>query len=350
MPRVVGGSRKRACLAYGGGVHTLPLARSVVDPAAHRRAEPDLLGQLWADPRTLVLVVHEGRLPLTDDGARLDLRRPDQLAGLGPDGADAVWAYLGQCDERSYLAALIADLPTEPPTLEGVVVDAGAAGAPGADAGAWLAGVRWARLRDVGHTLGDRDADLATTAVALAEWHARHPRCTRCGAPTRAVQAGWVRRCPEDGTEDYPRTDAAVIMAVTDDHGRILLAHGAHWAPHRYSTLAGFVEPGESLETAVRREVVEETGVVVDEVTYVASQPWPFPASLMLGFRAHATTTEVAVDGVELTDARWFTREELTAALRAGEVLLPMRTSIALALIEDWFGGTLPASPLPSTG
>ncbi|GEN80662.1 NAD(+) diphosphatase [Actinotalea fermentans] len=319
-------------------MHTLPLARSVVDPAAHRRGEPELLAELWADPETLVLVLHEGLLPLTDDGAHLDLRAPDELAGLGPGDGDAVWVFLGQCDERAYLAVLLADLPGDT-SLEGVAADGGAA---------WLATVRRGRLRDVGHLLGDRDADLATTAVALAEWHARHPRCTRCGALTRPEQAGWVRRCPDDGTEDYPRTDAAVIMAVTDDAGRILLAHGAHWPPHRYSTLAGFVEPGESLETAVRREVAEEAGVVVDEVAYVASQPWPFPASLMLGFRARATTTDVVVDGKELTDARWFTREELSAALRAGEVLLPMRTSIALALIEEWFGGTLPASPLPS--
>ncbi len=341
MPRVVGGSRNGACLTYGGWVHTLPLARSVVDPAAHRRPEPALLDELWADPATLVLVLHEGRLPLADD-VRLDLRAPSRLRGLAPGQGDAVWVFLGQCDERAYLAVLLADLPAEPGTLEGV-------GAAADDVAGWLAAARWGRLRDVGHALGDRDADLATTAVALAEWHARHPRCTRCGAPTRPEQAGWVRRCPDDGTESYPRTDAAVIMAVTDDADRILLAHGAHWPEHRYSTLAGFVEPGESLETAVRREVAEETGVVVDQVTYVASQPWPFPASLMLGFRAHATTTELTVDGHELTDARWFTREELTAALGAGEVLLPMRTSIALALIEEWFGGTLPASPVPAS-
>lgn len=345
MPRAVGGSRKSACLAYRGGVHTLPLARSVVDPAAHRRVEPTLLDDLWAEQGTLVLVVHEGRLPLADDGAHLDLRTPAQLGGLAPGADGAVWVFLGQCDERAYLAALLTDLPAEPASLAGVPTGAGAGGG----VGDWLPTVRWGRLRDVGHALGDRDADLATTAVALSEWHARHPRCTRCGTPTRAEQAGWVRRCPEDGSEDYPRTDAAVIMAVTDDAGRILLAHGAQWPPHRYSTLAGFVEPGESLETAVRREVGEETGVVVDQVTYVASQPWPFPASLMLGFRAHATTTDVVVDGKELTDARWFTRVELSAALQAGEVLLPMRTSIALALIEEWFGGTLPASPLPAS-
>ncbi len=319
---------------YGGLVQILPLARSVIDPAAHRRADPGLLADVWADPSTRVLLVHEGRLPLADGGTRLDLRAPQDFADLGPvDHPGVVRVFLGRCAERDYVAAIVADLPVPPTSLEGV---------PAATS-SW-ADVTWGRLRDVGHALGDRDADLATTAVALAEWHARHPRCTRCGAPTRPEQAGWVRRCAEDGTEDYPRTDAAVIMAVTDDAGRLLLGRAPHWPPRRYSTLAGFVEPGESLETAVRREVAEETGVVVAEVTYVASQPWPFPASLMLGFRARAATTDLTVDGDELTDARWFSRDELAAAVHAGEVLLPMRTSIALALIEEWFGGDLPAS------
>lgn len=317
MPGAAVGNMCPACVAYGVGVQTLPLARSVVDPAAHRRTDPGLVEALLVDPTTRVLVLQGGRLPLADDGANLDLRAPDAVGDLP---GDAVWVFLGECAERGYLAALVPGEGEEAPSG------------------------RWGRLRDVGHALGDRDADLATTAVALAEWHARHPRCTRCGGPTEPDHAGWVRRCTQDGTEAFPRTDPAVIMAVNDDADRILLAHAAHWPEHRYSTLAGFVEPGESLETAVRREVLEETGVRVDDVVYVASQPWPFPASLMLGFRAHASTTDVAADGREVTDARWFSREELTVALAAGEVVLPMRTSIALALIEDWFGGTLPAS------
>lgn len=309
----------------------LPLARSVVDPGAHRRGEPDLLASLWRDPATQVLVVHDARLPLAEEEAALALRTPAELAALaGGDGPDlaaggVVWVYLGSCEQRPYLAALVTGDGPAGPVVQGVAE-------------------RWGLLREVGHALSDRDADLATTAVALAEWHARHPHCSRCGARTRPALAGWVRRCPDDAAEEYPRTDAAVIMAVTDDDDRILLAHAARWSPHRYSTLAGFVEPGEALETAVRREVLEETGVVVDRVDYVASQPWPFPASLMVGFRAHAATTAVAADGAEVADARWFTREELTAALASGSVVLPMRTSIALALIEDWYGGPLPAS------
>jgi len=313
----------------------LPLARTAVDAAAHRRAEPGLVAALWADSATRVLVVHEGRLAMADD-EHLDLRAPADLPGLAPqDGPGAVWAFLGEDADHAYLGALLVDLPPEVPSLEGVP----------ARGVAWSR-ARWGSLREVGHALSDRDAGLATTAVALAEWHLRNPRCSRCGAPTRADHAGWLHRCPQDGAEDYPRTDPAVIMAVTDDAGRILLGHAHHWPARRFSTLAGFVEPGESAEEAVRREVAEETGVVVGEVAYVGSQPWPFPASLMLAFRARATTVDLRVDDRELGEARWFTRAELGAAVRAGEVLLPMRSSVALSLIEEWYGAPL----VPRTG
>jgi NAD+ diphosphatase len=130
-------------------------------------------------------------------------------------------------------------------------------------------------------------------------------------------------------------------MAVVDGNDRILLGRQASWAPRRFSTLAGFVEPGESLEAAVRREVTEEAGVVVGAVHYRGSQPWPFPSSLMLGFRAQAVSTEIAVDGVELAQARWWTREELGLDLATEELVLPPRTSIARLLIEDWYGSSL---------
>ena len=203
-------------------------------------------------------------------------------------------------------------------------------------------GLRWVALREAGANLPARDAGLATMAVALDEWHTRQPRCPRCGAPTVPAQAGWIRVCTVDGSEHYPRTDPAIIVAVVDDDDRILLGHNAAWPPGRFSTLAGFVEAGESAEHAVAREVAEETAVVVDRVDYRGSQPWPFPASLMLAFRGHAATTEVHADGAEVTQARWFTRDELAAATAAGEVLLPMRTSVAYALITDWFGAPLP--------
>jgi len=207
-------------------------------------------------------------------------------------------------------------------------------------------GLGWSALRVVGGDLDATDAGLATTAVALDAWHARHVRCPRCGASSRVTQAGWVRVCTADGSEHYPRTDPAVIMAVVDDEDRLLLGHAAAWAPGRFSTLAGFVEAGESAEHAVRREVREETAVEVDRVEYRGSQPWPFPASLMLAFRAHAATTQVRVDDEEVTDARWFSRAELAAAVHGGEVVLPGPASIAHALIEDWYGAPLPAPPL----
>jgi NAD+ diphosphatase len=212
------------------------------------------------------------------------------------------------------------------------------AGPPDGLAGGSL---RWAGLREVGSVLDDAGAGVFTTALALANWHAAHGRCARCGTPTDVVQAGWARSCPHCGAEHYPRTDPAVIMAVVDDAGRILLGRQARWPQKRYSTLAGFVEPGESLEAAVRREVAEESGVVVGDVEYRGSQPWPFPSSLMLGFRARAVTTQEQADGVELAEVRWWTREEFTADIAARELLLPPRVSIARRLIEDWYGGPI---------
>jgi NAD+ diphosphatase len=183
-----------------------------------------------------------------------------------------------------------------------------------------------------------------TTAVALDAWHTTHTHCARCGARTRIAEAGMVRACPADGSLHHPRVDPAVIMTVADDDDRVLLGHQARWPARRFSTLAGFVEPGESLEQAVAREVHEETGVVVDTATYLGSQPWPFPNSLMLGFHAHATTTRITVDEVEISEARWFTRDALAAAVASGEVRLPPPVSIARRLIERWHGAPLGTS------
>ncbi len=202
----------------------------------------------------------------------------------------------------------------------------------------------WSNLRTVGSTMAARDAGLGVTAVALAAWHRSHRCCPACGTPTVVGYAGWVRHCPTDGRDQYPRTDPAVIMAVVDDDDRLLLGHAAQWPERRFSTLAGYVEPGEGLEQAVRREVGEEVGVAVGEVTYRGSQAWPFPASIMLAFVARATSTQITVDGVEVTEARWFTRAELATAAESGEVLLPSRASIARALIEEWAEGPLPGA------
>lgn len=294
----------------------LALSRSGTDRAGHRRVEPDLLQRLRADPATRVLRLAGGRTPVVVDGDRL---RPD-LASPQSEDEDVLWIYLGAGpDGVEHLAAVLPDGAFEP-----------------------AAGQDWRGLRDVGVDLDDTGAGLLTAAVALANWHATHTHCPRCGAPTVPETGGWTRRCPRDGSEHYPRTDPAIIVAVTDEGDRILLGHNPMWPAGRYSTLAGFVEPGESLEAAVRREVAEESGVAVGEVTYEGSQPWPFPASLMIGCRGVADDPRIVVDGVEIADARWFSREGLRAEVLAGDLLLPGGISIAHRLVEQWYGGPLP--------
>ena len=209
------------------------------------------------------------------------------------------------------------------------------------------AGVMRAGLRQVGALLGDRDAGLLTHAVALANWHAAHPHCPRCGARTRLATAGHTRVCPRDGSEHFPRVDPAVIMLVLDSAGRCLLARNRNWPQKRVSILAGFVEPGESVEQAVAREVREEVGISVGEFRYLGSQPWPLPQSLMLGYSAQAIDDgrgdqQIRVDDDEIVEARWYGREDLRAAIESGEILLPPPVSIAHRIIEAWYGAPLP--------
>jgi NAD+ diphosphatase len=312
-------------IRFSGQLTGLPLSRATLDRAADRRGD-GLVPALLADPATRVLEVASGRARVAGDPPALVLRAPE------PEDADRVAIFLGR------------ELDGTGPGVDHVAV--AVAGPPRSDGGAVRFDVGpdadgWAGLREVGGLLGARDAGLLTEATALLNWHATHPRCPRCGEPTVVVQAGWSRRCPADGSDHYPRTDPAVIMTVVDDDDRVLLGSQAAWPTGRFSTLAGFVEPGEPLEAAVRREVLEEVGVRVGEVTYLGSQPWPFPASVMVGFRARATTTEVSVDGLEIAQARWFTREELAADVASGEVVLPSRISIARALLEEWYGGPI---------
>jgi NAD+ diphosphatase len=191
-------------------------------------------------------------------------------------------------------------------------------------------------LRPLAPMLPPDSASLLAYARALVLWKARHRHCGVCGAPNVPARAGHVMRCSRDGcgTESFPRLDPAVIVLVTDATGeRALLGRQASWTKGRYSTIAGFVEPGESLEDAVVREVDEETGVLVGDVEYVSSQPWPFPSSLMLGFRAVARTHEITLRDGELEDARWFTRADVAA----GHPALPPAGAISARLIDAWY-------------
>ena len=283
------------------------LSRATVDRDAMTRDDEQALADAWETAR--VLVVENGRALVDEQD------RPRLVLTPSSDAPDGDRLYLGRDDEGPVFA-VVGSLPRR-------------------------LGARPLDLREVGALLDDRDAGLLVHAVGLANWHATHPRCSRCGAPTEVVRGGSVRRCPQDGSEHFPRTDPAMIVLVHNGADRCVLGRQSVWPAGRFSTLAGFVEPGESAEQAVVREVAEETGLVVDEVSYVASQPWPFPSSLMLGFRARCAGDAVprVIDG-ELEEVRWFTRDELrdaaTWGARGGGVQLPGTVSIASLLISGW--------------
>jgi NAD+ diphosphatase len=263
----------------------------------HRRDEAWLAARL-ADPATRVLAASEAGVVVA--GERPRLFAVDEL----PEGLELV--------------------------LLGVDADGHAVFA--ADPGDELPGERRG-LRDLAPLLSQAEGGMVAHAAGMLNWHRRHRFCANCGAPTVAREAGYVRVCPVCGSQHHPRTDPVVIMLVTDGD-RALLGRQAQWPTGRYSALAGFVEPGESLEEAVAREVREEAGVWVADVRYRSSQPWPFPTSLMLGFSAQWAGGEPAVRDDELEDVGWFTRE----AIVGGDVLLPPPTAIARHLIDEWLG------------
>jgi NAD+ diphosphatase len=306
-------------LRDSAGLRNLALSRGEVDRSTARRSDAAWLAAAWADPGTRVLVVDDGQAMVrSGDGlAELVFLAPDQA----PEG---VRFLLGTDADGVVYFGVAGPLP---------VPDAEAA--PGA-------GVQPISLRQAGPLLSDRDAGLMTHAVALGNWHAVHTHCPRCGAVTEPELAGHSRRCVVDGSEHFPRLDPAVIMLVTDPDDRCLLARNAMWPERRVSILAGFVEPGESAEQAVAREVHEETGITIIDARYVGSQPWPMPHSLMLGFRARATgSLEIKVDSDEIAEAHWYSRGELRASIASGEIRLPPPVSIAHRIIESWYGTEL---------
>jgi NAD+ diphosphatase len=310
------------------GLGRLALARGTVDRVTERRSDKAWLEEAWRNPLTRVLVVKDGRALVRFAGTEPDGAEPD---GAEPDGAELVLVppaaapegvrfLLGQDADGVVYFGVIGDLPAAPE------------------------GARPTSLRSAGALLSDRDAGLLTHAVALANWHETHTHCPRCGTATVVQPGGHTTICPADGTEHFPRTDPAVIMLVTDPDDRCLLARNASWPERRFSILAGFVDPGESAEQAVVREVHEETGIKVENVVYLGSQPWPMPRSLMLGFRAEAPAgQQINVDNDELTEAIWFSRAELLARLEAGDMMIAPSVSIARRIIEAWYGGELPS-------
>ncbi|HLT00752.1 MAG TPA: NAD(+) diphosphatase [Geminicoccaceae bacterium] len=280
------------------------------DRAAHRRLDAEWLSERRADPHSRVLLMSGLEILFTTaDQPRVQVVPVEQLGQPLPEDA----LFLGEEDGFALFAA-----------------DLGRTATPGC---------RFAEVRAVGAWLPAREAGWCAYARALAFWHSRNRYCGACGGPTVSAHGGHIRRCQTCDAQHFPRSDPAVIVLVTHrhpEHGeRCLLGRSTRFPAGLYSTLAGFVEPGESLEETVCREVWEEAGVRVVDLEYRSSQPWPFPASLMLGFRARAASDALRIDPEELVDAGWFTRAQLLDPERR-PVQLPNRDSIARHLIEDW--------------
>ncbi len=270
------------------------------------RRDAAALAQAWADATTRFLPVWEAQ-PLIRDGRAARVSREELGARLAPL-AKAI--YLGTESGRHLFAF----------ALEGREAPQGLG--------------EFGGLRDLVSSVSAADAGLLAYARAMVNWHRHHRHCGVCGAITHPADGGFVLACSSEtcGHRSFPRLDPAIIVLVHRDQ-HCLLGRQPSWPADRFSTIAGFAEPGEALEDAVRREVREETDVQVTHCRYHASQPWPFPASLMIGFHAMAATSEISLNDGELAEARWFSREELSA----GTVVLPPRASVAWRLIEDWF-------------
>jgi NAD+ diphosphatase len=285
-----------------------PTAVPLLSRAAHDRGH---LARSLADPAqgrpVRVLTVDDQRAVPVHEGPSGPALVYDERPGMPTGGI-----YLGEADGVVYAAVR----GQRALTVNGHPVD------------------QWAGLREIGADLGDLDAGLLAQAIGIVEWHERNRFSPLSGAATTIERAGWVQRDPETGAEVFPRTDPAVIMLVHDGGDRCVLGRQAVWPPGRFSILAGFVEPGESAEGAVVREVAEEVGITVTDVRYVSSQPWPFPQSLMLGFVARAVDLELRIDHDEIEEARWFSRDELRSG--AGPRALPPAVSIARHIIDRW--------------
>lgn len=287
-----------------------------IDRAAHLRADDqwirqqieDKLGRIVPVWRSQNLVQH-GERPI---GVAVEASRGLLM------GANSV-VFLGLIEEIAHFAADFSAYDEPPLTEHGQFRD----------------------MRGVGQLLAHQEGALLVYARATIQWHARHQFCGVCGSQTESRESGHMRKClsADCGAQHFPRLDPAVIMLVHDGEDRLILGRQKNWPAGQHSVLAGFVEPGESLEDAVAREIFEEAGVEIADIQYHSSQPWPFPSSIMLGFNARATGTTLNVDRNELEDARWFTRDELLNSPEDDTFRLPRSDSISRRLIEDWMKG-----------
>lgn len=337
----------------------LRYADDSLDRLAELRGDPATLGKMLDDPTTRVWPVWRGRHPViwSQDGAEPQSFDGSAFreSGLADQGDEIPLIFLGRTpDGRHHIAAAIDQVPEAEAVAEAadgaapiaVAIDAKRqTDAPDSSALPTLPEtVKWNDLRAFGQLLDDGTGALLAYARAMCWWHMTHRFCSKCGSPAQVTESGHSRTCsnPDCARTVYPRTDPAVIVAVTDGD-RILLGRQANWPPGMHSVLAGFTEAGESLEATVRREVAEESGIRVTDIRYRASQPWPFPQSLMLGFTARAVTTDILRNDDELEDASWYSREQLlavdpTAKPGDGVFCLPRVDSIARRLVEDWLG------------
>lgn len=294
-----------------GRLSSLVLARSTVDRSGHLRPDSAKLDELWSSGQ--VILMFNDLFVASDTHLRFlsatDINGEGERYFLGIDHETGlsyfVWTSIG--------TALQESLNISEDQLRS--------------------------LRQIGSLLSDLEAGLAAHALALSHWHLTHPKCSRCGEATLIELGGAMRVCPADQSQHHPRTDPAIIVLVRDEADRLLLGRQSVWPEKRFSNFAGFVEPGESFEQCVVREVAEECGVVVHSVHYLGSQPWPFPASIMIAFESLTSDPSTAkADGEEIVEIRWYSRDEMRRAVAADELSLPPRISVSRRMIEHWYG------------